>query len=388
MTIAQTIDTIDEAFLQSLIRDQVAESDTLDYKRDMYGTSDGDTKELLRDISAMANNLGGYLLIGIEEANEVPVQILGIEQGDIAVERILSSSLAGITERVYGLDSRSIPLANGRAVVAVFVPPSSRAPHMVIARDEDRFWIRHGRQKMRMSIDEIRQACFRVQNLVERLENFVERERRQASGTAPLANYCLLRVALTPFSLAEDRFDVGRQDIRELIRQPPGMRRNGFVISFPSCPAKPTLYGLKAEVEKHSSMQVYRNGHVEFRAWIENFPVREVPCFHPLQVVEYTVNTVRFYATLARILGILDSAISSIDLFFLRGWSPGRHFEYDRSWEARPWSEDHLTLPAQQFTNLMSDPDRVAKLVLDRLWQAFGYEHAPFFENGAFTAPR
>ena len=132
MTIAQTIDTIDEAFLQSLIRDQVAESDTLDYKRDMYGTSDGDTKELLRDISAMANNLGGYLLIRIEEANEVPVQILGIEQGDIAVERILSSSLAGITERVYGLDSRSIPLANGRAVVAVFVPPSSRAPHMVI----------------------------------------------------------------------------------------------------------------------------------------------------------------------------------------------------------------------------------------------------------------
>ena len=76
------------------------------------------------------------------------------------------------------------------------------------------------------------------------------------------------------------------------------------------------------------------------------------------------MNTVRFYATLARILGILDSAISSIDLFFLRGWSPGRHFEYDRSWEARPWSEDHLTLPAQQFTNLMSDPDRITTLVL------------------------
>jgi Schlafen, AlbA_2 len=158
MTIEQAIDTIDEPFLESLIRNQVAEGDTLDYKRDMYGATDGDTKELLRDISAMANNLGGYLLIGVREDNEVLVELVGIEQGALAVERILSSALAGITERIYGLNSRSIPLANGRAVVAVFVPPSSRVPHMVRARDEDRFWIRHGRQKMRMSIEEIRQA--------------------------------------------------------------------------------------------------------------------------------------------------------------------------------------------------------------------------------------
>src|SRR5262245_22006803 len=126
MTIEQTIDTIDEHFLQSLIDNQVAESDTLDYKRDMYGDSDGDTKELLRDISAMANKLGGYLLIGVREDNEAPVEIVGIEQADVAVERILSSVWAGISERIYGLNSRSIPLAKGRAVVAVFVPPSSR----------------------------------------------------------------------------------------------------------------------------------------------------------------------------------------------------------------------------------------------------------------------
>ena len=33
-----------------------------------------------------------------------------------------------------------------------------------------------------MSIDEIRQPCLRVQNLVERLENSVERERRRLPG--------------------------------------------------------------------------------------------------------------------------------------------------------------------------------------------------------------
>src|SRR5262245_1138817 len=61
----------------------------------------------------MANKLGGYLLIGVREDNEAPVEIVGIEQADVAVEKILSSAWAGISERIYGLDARSIPLAKG-----------------------------------------------------------------------------------------------------------------------------------------------------------------------------------------------------------------------------------------------------------------------------------
>ena len=44
----------------------VAESDHVEFKRDAYGRRDSDTREFLKDISSMANAVGGFLLIGVE----------------------------------------------------------------------------------------------------------------------------------------------------------------------------------------------------------------------------------------------------------------------------------------------------------------------------------
>ena len=51
------------------------ESDRLEYKRDAYGRSDDPTREMLRDISSMANHVGGRLLIGVDEDQEGAVTL-------------------------------------------------------------------------------------------------------------------------------------------------------------------------------------------------------------------------------------------------------------------------------------------------------------------------
>jgi hypothetical protein len=45
-----------EAHLQRLVELGIQENDLLEYKRDMYGGGDEETREMLRDIAAMANH--------------------------------------------------------------------------------------------------------------------------------------------------------------------------------------------------------------------------------------------------------------------------------------------------------------------------------------------
>jgi hypothetical protein len=55
MIIQKPLGDLREADLQGLVDERVLEDETLDYKLTMYGQSDADKKEMLRDVSSMAN---------------------------------------------------------------------------------------------------------------------------------------------------------------------------------------------------------------------------------------------------------------------------------------------------------------------------------------------
>ena len=52
--------------IKIIVQDKIPESRTLDYKRELPPQTDAGNKELLKDISAFANTVGGYLIYGIE----------------------------------------------------------------------------------------------------------------------------------------------------------------------------------------------------------------------------------------------------------------------------------------------------------------------------------
>jgi hypothetical protein len=404
LILQKPLHVITEVDLQHLVMEKVSEAETLDYKLEMYSQSDADKKEMLRDISSMANHQGGHILIGIREENEVAAEIVGINQPEIAAERLLSSCLTGIHERINGLDALPIPLGNGRAVLAVYIPQSTRMPHAVTFQNEDRFWIRHGRQKMRMSVEEIREACQTVEELAKKVEDFLLQRRQRLEIMASFeagknADCAFLRIAATPLIINIDRFDISRGDVRALMEDPPGMRRDGWTVSSSGQHAEPTMYGLKIGSIDFGSLEVFRNGYSEFLVRIEpdsHFKKINLQddstmnVLFPLGLVEYTVSMLRFYRSFAELIGIINPIILTWNLFNAHRWGLCRIPELrtlGNYYGPRISPDNNLFVPEIQVSSL-SDPDRIARSILDRVWHAYGYEQSPYFDmRGQFTPP-
>jgi hypothetical protein len=66
-----SFDSIAESNLAGQIATGVPEGVFVDYKKDMYGRSDADVKEFLKDVSSFANTSGGHLIIGIDETGGI-----------------------------------------------------------------------------------------------------------------------------------------------------------------------------------------------------------------------------------------------------------------------------------------------------------------------------
>jgi len=211
---------IQEQDLQRLVDDQVQERDTVEYKRDMYGNSDEDKREMLRDITSMANHRGGYLVIGVEEDDEgIPTNVVGIEVGN-HVDRLRDSCLDNIDKRIVGLDIEDIPLSNNRVVIVVSIPTSINAPHMVTYKGLNQFWKRYGRQKEKMTIDEIGEAFDRKLSNLNRLDRFLFLRKAEILETIGDQPYMI--ISSSPAYLRDEAvFDIRDENLRDKIIKPP-----------------------------------------------------------------------------------------------------------------------------------------------------------------------
>src|SRR3954451_5424370 len=64
---------IDRAHLQALISAEAAESRSIEFKRETYGTADKDHSEFLADISSFANTSGGDIVLGMTAKDGIPI---------------------------------------------------------------------------------------------------------------------------------------------------------------------------------------------------------------------------------------------------------------------------------------------------------------------------
>ncbi|SEI96069.1 Putative DNA-binding domain-containing protein [Sphingobium sp. AP50] len=145
----QPIDTIDEASLFRLIDNQVAEGRDLDFKRDLPGGNDEETREFLADVTAMANAQGGHIIYGIEEDAGLAVRLPGLEVADpdAQILRLEGKLQTGVDPRLIGVQTHWVQLANGRGAMIMRIPGSLSAPHRVTYKGSSRFWGRNSRGK-------------------------------------------------------------------------------------------------------------------------------------------------------------------------------------------------------------------------------------------------
>ena len=171
-------DDITEKDLIGLIEAEVPEGLNIEYKKDVYGGSDSDKKEFLKDISSFANSYGGHLIIGMEEQKGIPQKILGLKNinQDTEIQRLENLIREGIEPRITGIRVRPIPIASGDFVIVLRIPRSWNPPHRVRLKNANKFYVRNSNGVHEASVEELR-ALFNISaSLHDRIQAF-RRER-------------------------------------------------------------------------------------------------------------------------------------------------------------------------------------------------------------------
>lgn len=384
------LEALTEADLQRLIAAGVRESTTLEFKREMYRRNAKHTREMLRDVAAMANAEGGVLIIGMKEDGQgTAQQLIPVPDAEAEANRLVQLCLAHISERIPGLQARPVPI-NGGDVVVVRVPRSYRRPHMITFEGVTDFWVRHDRQKSRMSVAELRTAVMATEDAEMKAQRF---------GKSRIANAlnrrAVIMLGATPLLLEDGRVSVDDARLPRLLRQPPTFRPLvGAALSTPLCDVHPTLRGLAGVTPGIQELEIFRNGHVEFLRFQRELVLEQLqglphPTLLEWVVAEYIRNFMHFVAALRDITEIVDPYVVRVAVFNCRGVTMAEAgFDVLGHGNIKEWSEgDHLILDPI-ITHADEAGDRAAQRIADRFWNAFHFNRCPFFlEDGRFHIP-
>ena len=382
--------------IKNLITIGYKERQSIEYKKEMYGRSDSDKKEMLKDISSMANAYGGYLLIGIEaDASGIPIKPFHISDAEKERDRIEQSCLSSIEPRISGLKSKTIKLDSGEEIIIIFIPRSIKKPHMVSFSGLDQFWIRHNDKKFPMSVEEIREACNNVENIWNDMKQFLKE--RELELNKEIGTNAFLIIGSSPIFIKDDIIDITEHKIINFLIKPPDQTNENYNLSFElfggeDLYPEPTLSGLKISFPSYITVELNRNGYYEARIPVEMFSysIKEkerISLIHHKQIINIVVNYFRALAGLAEILGIEQTIVAYMSLLNIEGLT----LEYGKkvlgSNIARSissvWPKRNMKIPPKQIFSL-NNPDKEAKYFLDRLWNAYGFAKAPYFKDDKY----
>ncbi|MHB8057426.1 MAG: AlbA family DNA-binding domain-containing protein [Desulfuromonadaceae bacterium] len=379
-------DQLIEADFLELIENKVPESKTLDYKVDLkFG--DRDKREFLADIASFANTAGGYLLIGIKEEGGIPTSLPGIELDNPDAEKLkLISLIRDCSEpRIPGVTVNSVPLQCSRYIIAIHIPKSWAAPHVVSIEKHWRFYARHSSGKYQLDVPELRQAFLMSESLAEKIRLFhIERVGLVISGEAPtnLASGPKFIVHIIPV----DAFGSGQQLDITLLREkeihftPLGAsdysRRynlDGY-LTF-----EEESNGDKLETVAYT--QLFRNGIIE-SVCVDKYLVdssKEIPIVHyEQQLMEFLslslqslkkLEVERPYSLMVTITGVKNFRLNL-----------GRGRSYSNN-SKRFIDRDIIQLPDVLIEDGDSITGKIMRPIFDAIWNAAGWENCPSYDE-------
>jgi len=384
------LSSLQEQDLQRLVDDQVQERDSVEYKRDIYGNSDEDKREMLKDITSMANHRGGYIVIGIEADDEgLPIDVIGIEP-DNHVERIRNSCLNNIDKRIVGLDGEDISLSNNRVVIVISIPESVNAPHMVTYKGLNQFWKRHGRQKEKMTTHEIGEAFDKRLSNLNRLDRFLFL--RKTEILENIGEKTFMVISSSPALLLDEAIlSVHDENLRGLILNTPRFAGGWGAISCGQ--PYPTINGLRADrsmpyYDDNSPLreyiEIFTNGFIEYGKLMDG---QSEKCFAGVAHTALIVNFTGFIQEVYNQYLPLRPLIVSFTIYNAKDmWlAASRGNSEDRLVK---WQKQHLELGKFYTDNISEERKLLTKAICDRLYQAFNRERCNEFDDAGTFRPR
>jgi hypothetical protein len=182
--IERTFDEITGADIAALVERRAVENRTLEFKRELPGTSDADGKEFLADVTSFANTNGGDLIFGLEEADGGasaihPIPNANAEREMLRLENLLRD---GVEPRLQRVRLRWIGTHPDRGVLLLRIPGSLAGPHRIRFRNSGRFYGRNSRGKYEMDTFDLRQAFTASEHFPARLRTLHANAVASSSG--------------------------------------------------------------------------------------------------------------------------------------------------------------------------------------------------------------
>ena len=160
------LDAISASDIQALVDEQVPETMTVEFKRELSLSNPKHNAEAAKDVSAMANMVGGRIFYGIEEkklpdGSTVAGKVCPLTDGKLRDQ--LEHVLLGRIFPRPRFRCRRVVLSENEFVLVVEVYPSySQDLHMVTGQHESRFYRRNDQCVVPMTEPEIREAYTRI----------------------------------------------------------------------------------------------------------------------------------------------------------------------------------------------------------------------------------
>jgi hypothetical protein len=368
--------------IDSLIKNGVPESRTLDYKRDLYSNNDAGKRDFLIDVSAFANTVGGYLIVGIEEQDGIPQVIPGIEipSYDNLVQMYENLLKTSVDPAIRMVDFRVFDLQDSKKVLVIEVPRSISRPHVVTFLKHHRFYGRNSSGNYPFEVDDIRRAILESDTVAQRIRRFrMDRLSLIAAGETLIPSEVFGKIVLHIFPSSS--FEVGQRYnlASSLTTSLQPMYCSGWDHRY-TFDGFMTFSTFRNEHRARNYTQLFYNGIIEAVDTVILMPRNEKKGIPSVLFEESLVSSLRKYLSVLSSLEVDYPVWVCLSLLGVKEYMMFVS-NYDFIDEIQPIDRDDLIIPEVQLDDASHSAEEILKPIFDSVWNACGYKQSVNYDE-------
>jgi hypothetical protein len=378
-----------------LILREVREDGGIEFKRQLNLATRNDKAEFLKDVSGMANGVGGTIIYGAAEGDgEQRGQIVRLRgqalEPDAVGLQITNLLRDALDERLDGVMFKALPTAmSGEFVCVLRVPASPLAPHRIALGEKPQFYVRGSAATTPMNTHQIREMMLqrvtaedRVIDEVERRTRLLENAAARRNDTlhfndAPFTNPDQVVLHVLPLFPHANGWRLGPANERRL------MSVHALGANTPFDRALYSLEGMTSEFPHRRKVLFLRRGGIEFQRYdVLERDALSAPRLKAWEVERDILRALDECAALTadgllplpvlvsvRLLDVGGSVLKR----HLRDWEYGQHLQSDR----------HVFLTPVILTRWGDGAHAQVRAVFDEMWQAWHFaECGSYYPDG------
>lgn len=387
--INKPLHAISKSDLESLLADKVLEQKTIEYKLKLpLPTEDNNKANVLAEITAFANTVGGDLLFGVETTDGIPTRLVGLPKSTIDGEKLrLESSMAsGINPKITNYEFHDVDIGDDKNVLILRVNKSWTNPHMVTSNGNFKFYGRSTSGKYPLDVSEIRRSILLSEMAPNHARNFRE---ERTSRIAANDSYVKLKpnvgnfvVHVIPLQSISSDFALNLARLSSSNEQLHQWGRQSF--SYSKINMDGILLHSFSQQEHDHYLQWFRNGIVEYCFCIDG-ESNGVKFVYGIEFENEVINLIEAY--FSKMLGLnLDYPVY---VFLSMLGANGYKIAFGRTLSPSIMTYGYNVLaPEKEFGGPALNVAKEMKPTFDIIWNAFNFRESPSYDANGHRNPQ